>query len=246
MAITVWVKVVGFSDAERHSLNTIFRVSRPDGPNYVLWNPEDVASPNVAVIDVDSYEAGLDLVSPSFNPQLKMIAVGDSAPLGAWRALQRPVDWAALVKLLDELFASSQEVDIDIFSETLTPHVPTPPGIRCTLLVGMPPFCAYYLRARLALAGLLVVDEVQSLSECADHLAQRRYDLAVVYVDPVTQDPWRCAKYLQDLPEPLPNVIGVMPTPDWKSVRLSESMGCSALLEVPFNPQQVFAAFQKV
>jgi len=43
MAITVWVKVVGFSDAERHSLNTIFRVSRADGPNYVLWKPEDAA-----------------------------------------------------------------------------------------------------------------------------------------------------------------------------------------------------------
>jgi len=46
-----------------------------------------------------------------------MIAVGDSASLGAWRALQRPVDWAALVQMLDELFASSQEIDIDIFAE---------------------------------------------------------------------------------------------------------------------------------
>jgi hypothetical protein len=246
MAITVWVKVVGFSDAERHSLNTIFRVSRSDGPNYVLWKPEDAASPNVAVIDVDSYEAGLDLVSPGFNPHLKMIAVGDSAPLSAWRALQRPVDWAVLVQMLDELFASSQEVDIDIFAETPPPQAPTPPGIRCALFIGVPTVAAYYLRTRLALAGLLVVDEVQYLEECADRMAKRRYDLAVVYVDPVTQDPWRYAKYLQDLPEPLPDVIGVMPTPDWRSVRLSESMGCSALLEVPFNPQQVLAAFQKV
>ncbi|NBX20985.1 MAG: hypothetical protein EBR58_06230 [Betaproteobacteria bacterium] len=114
------------------------------------------------------------------------------------------------------------------------------------MFIGVPTVAAYYLRTRLALAGLLVVDEVQSLEECADRMAKRRYDLAVVYVDPVTQDPWRYAKYLQDLPEPLPNVIGVMPTPDWRSVRLSESMGCSALLEVPFNPQQVLAAFQKV
>ena len=144
------------------------------------------------------------------------------------------------------MFASFQEVDIDIFADSPPPQVPTPPGIRCALFVGIPLASAYYLRTRLALAGLLVVDEVQSLEDCSDRLTKRKYDLAMVYVDPVTQDPWRYAKFLQDLAEPLPNVIGVMPTPDWKSVRLSESMGCSALLEVPFNPQQVFTAFQRV
>lgn len=246
MGITVRVKVVGFSDAERHSLNTLFRVSRADGPNYVLWTPEESSSPNVALIDVDSYEAGLDLVSPGFNPHLKMIAVGDSAPLGAWRALQRPVDWGGLVYLLDELFATSQEVDIDIFAEAPSTYVPPPPGIRCALFVGIPQVAAYYLRARLALAGLLVIDEVHSLEECMDRMGQRSYSLALVYVDPVTQDPWRYAKYFQDQAVPPANVIGVMPAPDWKAVRLSESMGCAALLEVPFNPQQVFSAFQKV
>lgn len=246
MGITVWVKVVGFSDAERHSLNTIFRVSRTDGPNYVLWTPEDAVSPNVAVIDVDSYEAGLDLVSPGFNPQLKMIAVGNSAPLGAWRAIQRPVDWAALVKMLDELFSSAQEVDIDIFSEAPPALPPTPPGIRCALFVGIPSESAYYLRTRLALAGLLVIDEARSLEESSTLLAKRTYDLAVVYVDPSMQDPWRYAKFLQDLPQPLAQVVGVMPTPDWRALRLSESMGFSVLLEEPFNPQQVFAAFQRV
>jgi len=246
MAITVWVKVVGFSDAERHSLNTIFRVSRPDGPNYVLWTPEDAASPNVAVIDVDSYEAGLDMVSPGFNPHLKMIAVGDSAPLGAWRAVQRPVDWAAMVQMLDELFSVQQEVDIDIFADTFPAPLSTPPGLRTALLVGLPPESAYYLRARLALAGVLVVDEAQSLAQCSDKLVERSYELAVVYVDPATQDPWRYAKYLQDLPQPPCTVLGVMPSPDFRALRLAESMGCAALLEVPFNPQQVIAALQRV
>jgi hypothetical protein len=246
MGITVWVKVVGFSDAERHSLNTIFRVSRADGPNYVLWTPDDAVSPHVAVIDVDSYEAGLDLVSPGFNPHLKMIAVGDSAPLGAWRAIQRPVDWVVLVSMLDELFASAQEVDIDIFSEGPPALPPTPPGIRCALFVGIPLVSAYYLRARLALAGLLVIDEARSVEECTALLAKRAYNLAVVYVDSSLQDPWRYAKFLQDLPQPLAQVMGVMPAPDWKALRLSESMGCSVLLEEPFNPQQVFAAFQRV
>lgn len=246
MAITVWVKVVGFSDVERHSLNTIFRISRPDGPNYLLWTPDDAGAPSVAIIDVDSYEAGLDLVSPSFNPHLKMIAVGGSAPLGAWRSIQRPVDWAAMVQLLDELFMVHNEVDIDIFAETLPVVLAPPQGLRMALFAGVPLDNAYYLRARLALAGVLVVDEAQSLQQCGERLAARQYALAVVYVDPSHQDPWRYAKYFQDAPHPPRSVLGLMPSPDFRAQRLSESMGCTALLEVPFLPQQVISALLRV
>jgi len=42
------------------------------------------------------------------------------------------------------------------------------------------------------------------------------------------------------------HVLGVMPSPDFRALRLAESMGCAALLEVPFNPQQVIAALQRV
>lgn len=246
MAITVRVKVVGFSDAERHSLNTIFRVSRPDGPNYLLWTPDDLASPDVAVIDVDSYEAGLDLVSPGFNPHLKMIAVGDAAPLGAWRAVQRPVDWAGMVQMLDELFVVQQDVDIDIFADTFPAPINVPPGMRSALVVGLPVECAHYLRARLALAGVLLMDEAQTLAQCEAKLAERSFELAVVYVDPVTQDPWRYAKFFQDMPQPPRTVLGVMPSPDFRATRLAESMGCAALLEVPFDPQQVISALQQI
>ena len=40
MSNTIWIKVVGFSQAERHTLNTLFRVSVPEDTHYSLWNPE--------------------------------------------------------------------------------------------------------------------------------------------------------------------------------------------------------------
>eukprot|EP01041_Mallomonas_annulata_P014953 gene14952-31749_t len=112
MTSTVLVKVVGFSDVERHSLNTLFRLSGREGPYYTLWTPDAAGPAQVALIDVDSYEAGLELVSPSFNPNLKMICVGAEAPTLAWRNVQRPVDWAAMVGLLDELFVGTAETAV--------------------------------------------------------------------------------------------------------------------------------------
>ena len=65
MASPTWVKVVGFSDAERHSLNTMFRLSEHLTPAYMLWTPETPSQPHVALIDVDSYEGGPEL--PAFR-----------------------------------------------------------------------------------------------------------------------------------------------------------------------------------
>jgi hypothetical protein len=246
MGINVWVKVVGFNDDERHLLNTLFRVNRPDGPKYSLWTPQETASPHVALIDVDSYEAGLELVSPSFNPQLKVIAIGAAAPQGVWCSFARPVDWPALVQALDALFSSMQQVDIDIFSDEAAAPVVSPPGLRSALLLGMPLEEGYYLRTRLALAGILLADEAPDSSTCGLRLVQRHYDLALVYVDPGCSAPWALVEYLRAQSGCPAIVMAVGPAPDWRAVRQAEAMGCAALLEVPFNPQQVMAAFQKV
>lgn len=246
MALSVSILVLGFSDVERHSLNTLFRLSRTNGPNYVLWTPEDAASPNVALIDVDSYEGGLYLVSPSFNPNLRMICVGHNAPAHAWRVVQRPVDWAAMVLVLDALFVLAHDRPLANLEVVHARLPPTPPGLRCALFVGMPQENAYFLRARLALAGVLVVDEVHTLEQCEQQLGQRAYDVGLAYVEPSARDPWAYVRYFQGLQEPLRNIVAVMYQPDWRAFRLSEQLGCTALLEVPFNPQQVSSVFQRI
>src|SRR4051812_26749439 len=98
----IWVKVVGFTETERHSLNTLFRLSAKNNNAYALWTSEGAAAPHIALIDVDSYEAGLEMASPNFNPNLKLICVGARATENAWRSFERPVEWSALVTALDE------------------------------------------------------------------------------------------------------------------------------------------------
>jgi hypothetical protein len=245
MASTVWVKVVGFSDVERHSLNTLFRLSVRDGLQYSLWSPESPASPQVALIDVDSYEAGLELVSPGFNPHLKMICVGAQAPTLAWRTVQRPVDWTAMVHMLDELFIASPDVDIDIsLDEPVVPALP--PGIRVALLAGLPSEARLYLRARLALAGITAVEEVDTLKQLEVKLKERSFNVVMVHVDAEQLHAWDMVKHLQDLPEPQRGVIAVAQQPSWKTINLAERMGCIGVIEMPFNPQQVFSLLQRV
>ena len=126
MTSTVMVQVLGFSDAERHSLNTLFRLSSRQIPSYQLWTPDCAAAPHVALIDVDSYEAMLEMESPSFNRHLKVIAIGEYAPQSSWRHMSRPVDWIALVRELDTLFATLAEVDIGVGGTT---ERVVPPGV---------------------------------------------------------------------------------------------------------------------
>jgi hypothetical protein len=245
MAAVVWVKVVGFSDTERHSLNTLFRLSEGAFPAYALWTPETQAAPSVLLLDVDSYEAGLEMVSPSFNSNIKYICVGDEPVCDAWRSFARPVDWSALIRVLDSLFSSLGDLDIDVGLHD-DAEKPVPPGVRVSLLVGMSHEERLYLRARLALAGLTDVDEVDTAKEANVRTALRHYDLVVVSLDGVDAAPWDLIAGLKDLPEPPQAVLVATHAPSWPSMERAEQLGCLGLLEIPFNPQQVIDLLHKV
>ena len=90
MAQRVFIKVVGFSDEERHAINTLFRVSENSETQYQLWAPEAPEPARVALLDGDSWEARLEAESPS-NGQVKMIWVGAHPPSRVWRNFPRPL-----------------------------------------------------------------------------------------------------------------------------------------------------------
>ena len=54
MGTTVFVKVVGFRDVERHALNTVFRLSMERPTCYALWTPEAPVMPHITLLDVES------------------------------------------------------------------------------------------------------------------------------------------------------------------------------------------------
>ncbi len=241
----IWVKVVGFSETERHSLNTLFRLSANNNNAYALWTSEGAAAPHIALIDVDSYEAGLEMASPNFNSNLKLICVGAQATENAWRSFERPVEWSALVNALDELFESQDDVDIDLGIEEPVEKT-APPGIKVSLLVGLSREEGLYLRARLALAGFTDVDEASSAVEAGRRISERHYDLVFLSLALPEADPWALVQTLKDMPTPTRSVIVTTATPSWHAMERAEKLGCAGLLEIPFNPRQVMDLLQKV
>ena len=73
---------VGFSDVERHALNTVFRLSEARRTAYALWVESAPDAAEIALIDSDSCEAALELANPAHDSP-KLIWVGDKAPARA-------------------------------------------------------------------------------------------------------------------------------------------------------------------
>lgn len=245
MAPTVWVKVVGFSAGERHSLKTLFRLSVRQTPSYSLWTPDAPAPPHVSLIDMDCHEAEVELASPTFNPNLKIICVGARTHPLAWRSFQRPVDWNGMVQVLDGLFASQGHLDVITGFDDLDEQT-VPPGVRVTLLVGMTHEERMYLRARLALSGLTDVDEAPTAERAGACVTHRRYDVVIVSLELPDADPWALVQTFKGMLAPPHAVIVATEKPSWTSMERAEHMGCTGLLEIPFNPPQVMGLLQKV
>lgn len=245
MPSAVWVKVVGFSDAERHSIRTMFRLSAADSVQYLLWTPENAALPNVTLIDADCYEGGMDVASPSFNPNMHVISVGAGNVPNAWRRLSRPLDWSKMVGTLDALFAHKEEHEGDTqpgFSES-TFHAP---GRKRALVVGLEQVERLYLQARLSLAGVTDVDAVSTVDEAIRQFSRLRYDIVMICLELETSDAWELVAALHDLPTPVKSVIVMTHSPSWKAIQKAESMNCLGLLEIPFIPRDVLGLLQKV
>ena len=242
MGKTVFVKVVGFRDVERHALNTLFRLSMERSTCYSLWTPEAPVMPHIALIDTESYEGGILLASPKLNPNLKLICVGGGAPAHAWRMFARPLNWTAVIHAMDQLFAS-HSVDIDIFDDQ--PSTVVPPGVRVTLLVDPSRDERLYLRARLALAGLIEADEAETVGAAAVLARERHYDIVIVNVN-MPDEPWDLVRRLVAANPPIGSVVISVENPSWQVHERAEQSGCRAVLDRPYDPGHVFRVLEMI
>lgn len=245
MGTTVYVKVVGFRDAERHAINTLFRLSQERPASYTLWTPEIQVAPHVALMDVESYEGGLELASPGFNPNQKLVCIGLGGPETAWRTFTRPINWPAVLHALDALFTGSTGLDID-FGLDGDSSVGPPPGIRATLLVEADAELRLYLRARLALAGLFEVDEATSLSQVLPMARQRPYQLVMLGLDAPDSAGWELLNRLLALEPRIGSVVLCTADASWNVQEKAEQAGCRGVLHKPFDPKQIARMLQNV
>lgn len=253
----IFVSVVGFTDVERHALNTVFRLSEERSPSYGLWSPPVASGPatalahaEVALVDGECAEAVLSQARALPQGQ-RLIWVGPNPPEHAWRVVDRPIHWASLLDDLDAVFAAHQIdsglLDLDI----------TEPGrlegeegghrpLRRALLVGSSREECFYLRSRLALVGVVDVDEAASNESAFEFMGRHDYCCGVFNLDDLQIDAWSLARvFAERFPHALTVGSSELAGPLaawWRRRRVrrdTRRAGIRALISRPLQPPEL-------
>ncbi|MES2944607.1 MAG: response regulator [Pseudomonadota bacterium] len=301
----IFVKVFGFSDLERHSLNSVFRLSQARSVAYALWTPESTIPAEVLLLDGDSWEASLELANPELEV-LRLVWVGEHPPAHAWRVFERPLHWSAVMDALDSIYAPSLleaahkvneaaldahldfdlpsphdpherhaddfltapatlpaflataagELDFDIETAdhgAITapasgePHAFKAPGSDSRVLViDAEAEVRLYWRARLALAGMVFVDEAAGGQAALDLLRSSVYKLVIVDLD--VRD-MRARKLLKALTNSVPPIQQLVVTREGLAEfdkLMAWFAGANGTLDKPMQPVRVKRLLEKL
>lgn len=234
----VFIRVVGFTDVERHALNTLFRLSQQRDVAYALWMPEAPAGPQLALIDGQSEAARTGSGRPADPLEPKLIWVGEAAPANAWRVFERPLQWPAVVLAMDELFGASSDLDLD--AGALKPDASS---LRRVLVADALFEDRLYLRTKLASLGLVNVDEAISGAQAVDLLKQQSYGAAVVCLELADMNAWDLVAELSARFPPVPLVIATTSSPSVLKSLKARRAGCKACLGKPLLPRRLNELF---
>jgi hypothetical protein len=261
-AVRIFVSVVGFTDTERHALNTVFRLSEERDLVYGLWTPPMVpgaSAPPVPaqVVLVDGACAEAVLYHAKALPLgQRLIWVGEDAPSHAWRVLRRPLVWGELLHDLDTVYAAKQAdsglLDLDITSPVpLEDEEEASPDVRRALLAGLGPGERALVLLHLSRVGVTVVDEVVDNKGAVDCLGRYGYCCAVINLDEHQIDGWSVLKlFLQANPRAMTVAMSDQAGPwaGWwgrrRVRRHARRAGVSALLARPPAEDELAAWFE--
>lgn len=254
----IFVRVVGFSDVERHALNTVFRLSEERDLSYAPWLPlvapgSDATIPaaQVALVDGESAEAVLAHARELPAGQ-RLIWVGVDAPAHAWRVLRWPIAWSGVLHDLDAVYAAGQ-----MDSGCLDLHITSPAHLqveasqrggseRRVLLVGVDKLDAEVLRSSRAVSDTQEIDAVFNTDTAVRLMDRNAYHCAVFNLDEHQVDAWALAnlfraRFPQALSLGLSQSAG--PQAGWWSRRRvqrdAKQAGVSALLASPLQARDL-------
>jgi CheY-like chemotaxis protein len=241
MAERIYIKVVGFSDEERHALNTVFRLSEQCRTTYTLWTPGMPQPPRVALLDGQSWEARVEAES-RLARDLRLLWVGSHPPAGVWRAFSRPLGWGQVIESLDALFAPVEEVDIDLELDGGPDSVMSQ---KQALIVSADRDERLYLRARLALARLTLADEARTGAEACALAREKQYDVALVASSLADADPWAVLRQLRSGRNAIRHVALTRASRSAPE-RVRAWLGGAVLLEDPPHPGRLDAWLSRI
>ena len=239
MAQRIYVKVVGFPDEERHTLNTVFRLSEQCRTMYQLWTPQAAEPARVALLDGQSWEARVEAESP-LHRDLRLLWVGANPPATAWRSFRRPISWPEIIGGLDAVFDPGAAGEPGATAETDSAM-----SRKTALIVSADRDERLYLRARLALARLTQADEAETGSEAVALARGKQYDVALVDAGLGDMDAWALLGRLRQGRRPIPH-LAMTKAERSMAERLKAWRGSTALLEDPPDPQRLDAWLSRV
>ncbi len=239
MAQRIFIQVIGFTDEERHELNTVFPLSEQTRTMYQLWTPEAGEGPRVALLDGESYEARLAAESP-LNRGLRMLWVGPHAPATVWRSVQRPIAWPEVIEAIDAALAAEDGVDLELGEP------PLPMSGKHALIVSPDASQRLYLRARLALARVTLADEAGSAALALELARDRQYDVAVVDCAVGDADPWSLLRQLRTGRKPIPHVAPTKAGGSLPERVRAWIAGADAFLDQPPHPARMEAFLSRL
>jgi hypothetical protein len=250
MSQRVFVNVIGFSDVERHALNTVFRLSEQRDTAYAPWTPETDAA-KLILMDGDCYEALLAMASPG-QPDVKLIWIGNGAPAYTWRSFDRPLHWPDVIAAMDELFSPPEALDFDLDADfDGSPPDTRPPGDdegeapKRALIASANLDERLYLRARLALSGLTLADDAETAAQALELAGTGRY--SVVLVDfALPQGGWNLLKLLRGLKPALPHLLVTKSRPTRTERLRARLSGVQGFFDKPPHPAKLRNLLQKV
>jgi len=242
MAQRIFIKVVGFSDEERHALNTVFRLSEQCLTMYQLWTPAAPEPPRVALLDGQSWEARVEAESP-LRRDLRLFWVGANPPAAISRAFARPLGWGEVVEALDQLFSPESGLDLDLDLEQGPDSVMSH---KQALIVSADRDQRLYLRARLALARLTLADEAQTGARALELARGKQYDLALVDCNLPGADAWALLRHLRQGPQAIRHVAMTQSGRSMSEHLRAWLGGAGALLENPPHPGRLDAWLSRI
>ncbi|WP_395059783.1 response regulator [Polaromonas sp.] len=259
----IFVKYYGFSDAERHALHTLFRLSESHPVVYAPWTADGPEAAQVVLVDGDSWEAALALANPSHD-KLKLAWVGAGAPASAWRVFASPVKWSALIEAMDEAFlpvtskalsldlALAHDTDLDVHFEGVDDTAPmalegaASAAARRVLLVDAGRDERLYLRAKLAAAGLHEVDEAASGAEAMELLRSAAYQLVIVDLGLTDMDSWQVIKAVDRTRPAIAHLFITGAEPAWRRGLRARFSGAQVYLSKPLDPEKLKNLLQNI
>jgi CheY-like chemotaxis protein len=248
MSQRVFVKVVGFSDAERHALNTLFRLSEERDTTYSSWSRGAPEAPKLALVDAFSHEAMVEANSRQAG-EIKLIWIGVDPPKHAWRSFARPLHWTPVVQAMDGLFGPPAELDFDVSMPAVDFDLESGFGamepIRRGLIANKDRDERLYLRAKLVLAGVTQADEAGTAVEALALLRFHDYAYEIVDLDMPDMDAKQFLRKVTARQSESARLIVTTTDAAWIKRLRARRAGAIACLGKPLDPYKLHRLLRK-